>query len=259
MLKNNINTQFLNIKQELIHLSSLYSLHIVEVVNIFNNSLIKAYKLNNNSHIVNLNTKSQLIFHNIFSLEQKIFNLSKEKFNHFYKIFNKNILIRSDINIIKSFYNSLSDKKFVELKILNRTRKYLKLIPINNNGLYKNLIFIHKISSKSDDLYINNNKTFWITINNSNLNKISNLKSINKSLELSCNIMDTQIIKLLINHFLEKIKLKTNNKISIKVKFYNHKNKIINLVCSEYIPILFIKYIEDYVYKNTYYKTNFSK
>jgi len=259
MFKNEIDKKLVKIKNELSYIANLYDLHMIEVLNIFNYSLIETYKLDKSHYLVNLTLNNQIIFYHMFEHTEILYNLSKEKFNTFYKVFHTNISKKSDINMVSLFYISLNKQKYIELCIKDRTRKFLTLIPKETKGLYKYLTFKYPIKSKYDNDFIDNNKTFWITLSTKNLHHIKGIRIAKKNIILDCDIIDYNINKLLINHFLEKIATKTKNKINLKVKFYNHKNKIINLICSEYIPVLFIKYIENYIYLNTNYRTNFAK
>ena len=259
MFKNEIDKRLVTIKNELSDMASLYDLHIIEVLNIFNYSLIETYKLNRSHYLVNFTLNNQIIFYHMFEHKEILYNLSKDKFNTFYKIFNTNISKKSETNMVALFYTSLNQQKYIELSIKGRTRRFLTLIPKETKGLYKYLTFKYSIKSKYDDDFIDKNNTFWITLTPKNLHHIKDIKIAKKSVILDCDIIDYNINKLLINHFLEKIALKTKNKINLRIKFYNHKNKIVNLICSEYIPILFIKYIENYIYINTNYRTNLVK
>lgn len=259
MIKKEIDKKLVNLRNELKDIANLYDLHIIEVINIFNNSLIEAYNLDTANHLVNVNINNQIIFYHIFEQKELLYNLSQERFNIFSKLFYSKIYIKNNSNMVSAFYTSLNQQQFIELIKKDKSRKYLTLTPKNTQGLYKSLVFKYKIISKYASDFIDNNETFWIKLSTKNLYQIQNMQHLKNTITLNCDILDIQVLKLLISHFLEKIALKTNNKINIRVKFYNHKNKIINLICSTYIPVLFIQYIENYIFINTSYRTNFVK
>ena len=104
--------KLVSIKNELSYIANLYDLHMIEVLNIFNYSLIETYKLDKSHYLVNLTLNNQIIFYHMFEHTEILYNLSKEKFNTFYKVFHTNISKKSDINMVSLFYISLNKQKY---------------------------------------------------------------------------------------------------------------------------------------------------
>jgi len=254
-----LKNKLVNLQKEFNELASLYDLHIIEVINIFHASLLEAYNYSFETFLVELNIKNQIIFYNTLEKKEVIYNFSKQKFGSIYKIFNKKLQIKSDSNLLSSFYSALSNTEYLELKIFKRTRNYVYLMPVHNNRINKNINFKFKIASKIHELYTKQHDTFWIKLSISNIDKIKYQNILKEKILLECNLIDYKINKKLIEHFFSKIFTKSNEKIGLSIKFYNPKSNTIHVTCNSFIPKLFINYIEQYILTNTTYKVNFLK
>lgn len=258
-MKNEQINNLQKLLNEIKTMASLYDLHMIEIENIFSDSIIKAYELNIKEWIVTINSNHQIVFLNTIDKKEKIYNISIKMFTKIFKLFNDSVQKRSEYDMKKSFKEEIKKLKFIELNILKRTKKRLYLIPINFKILNSKFIFVHNIMSKIEDDYISANDTFFIKLSKNNIAEITNSELIKKEIELDCNILDYNLNKLIIEHFLNKIYEKSNKKILLKIKFFNKNSNTIHLACNSFIPKTFTKYIENYILINTSYKTNLIK
>lgn len=254
-----IDKKLARLEDELKYIANIHNLHIIEVINIFNFSLIKAYKKEPNETLVAINNKYQIVIYDIKTKGKKLYNISKEKFISIYGIFNKEVTKKGYENLTNSFHDTLRKRTYLELIPYKRSRKYLMLKPVKKEGLNKFLHFKYKIQNIHDDKFIDANKSFWIYTDHRVLNEINKLKNKHEDIEINCSIIDKRIVQRLAEHFFERIADKTNGNIQISLNFVNQTNRLINVSCNKYIPVLFIKYIQSYVYENTSYTVSFDK
>lgn len=236
-------------------LANFHNLHIIQVQNIFNEALRIVYLKRN--EVVFLNEKNQLFFYNPKTKYCHFFNISKDNFSKLYKTFYSLIEQRSFQANRKAFLRNLEKNKYLELKLVAKTRKYA-YFSINNNSFFsKNLKFKAKINSKEEEVFLEQNSLIWIKFNKYHLEYI--YKDNQKDRTININIIDYEINKKFIEFYFKKINEKTNSKFNFKIKGLNKDKSIIHVSCNNYLPNTFIKYIETYIYKNTSYKTYIEK
>jgi hypothetical protein len=255
-----------SLDEEFYAMSAMYNLHIIQIKECYNKSILEAYEpqLKDKYDFVTTYSSNQVVFYSIDNKFLKTINLSIEMFHKSWKIFLKNIEKLSIKESSKSFYYSLKDKRYFNTAIGQATRKYLYLKHANSNALFYNkIIFVYKFQNDKERNFLTKNENIWLFTSEKMLHAIDANKEkilqMKEPLPIKCDPFDKNFSHKITMDLLQKIKKKTNGKIDIKILNINRKSKIITLSTKVFLPMEFIKYIQNYIYENTLYESIFAK
>ncbi len=247
-------------------MSAMYNLHIIQIKECYNRSIIEAYEpsLKTNYDFATTYGNNQILFYNVDDKSLKTINLSIEMFHKVWKLFLKNIEKLSIKESSDSFFNTLKDKRFFDTDIGQITRKYIYLKHKNSATIFYNkIIFVYKFKTDAERKFLSKNKNVWLFTSDKILKTIEKNKDgilkLKEPLPVKCDPFDKNFCHKITNDLLQKIRNKTNGKIDIKILNINRQNKIITLSTKIFLPMEFIQYIQNYIYENTFYETIFAK
>jgi len=255
-----------SLEDEFYSMSAMYNLHIIQIKESYNRSILEAYEplLKIDYNFASTYSSNQILLYSIDKKLLKTINISIEMFHKIWKIFLKNIEKLSIKESSNYFFNSLKDNHFFNADIKQVTRKFIYLKHQNSTALFYNkIIFVYRFQNINEKDFLTKNKNVWLFTSGKMLKVIEKNKDgilkLKDPLPVKCDPFDKNFCHKISNDLLQKIKRKTNGKIDIKILNINRENKIMTLSTKIFLPKEFIEYIQNYIYENTLYETIFAK
>jgi len=260
-----IKSQVNELEDEFYSISSLYNLHIIEIKNAYNNALLSAYseKLNEEFTLATLSSYNQVLFYNTDTKNSKTINLSLNMFSESWKIFIKDIEELAIQSSSKEFHSSFKEKSFNKANIVKTSRALIYYRLDKFHGLHgKNILFTYKPKSLQEREFLIKNDSAWLYITEklsnkmkANADKISKLK---QPVLFSTDPFNKKFTYSIVSDITNKIRKKSLSKIDIKIKNIDENERIVILNCDMFLPLAFVKYIQNYITSNTMYRMHFA-
>jgi len=186
-----------SLEDEFYSISAMYNLHIIQLKNCYNQSILEAYEpyLRETFDYVTMHNNNQVLFYSIDEKYLKTINLSIEMFKKIWHKFLKNIEKLSIKESSKVFYNGLKDEQFLKTEIGQCTRKYIFLKHNETTSLFFNkLVFVYRFKTKKEQNFLKNNANIWLYMSKKMLNTILKNKeeivNLKKPLPIKCDPFD---------------------------------------------------------------------